>query len=55
MKEISLDCQRRVDVYKQLMQYQIFIKNPPVKSVLQKTSLPCKIKMKCVLKIMKQQ
>ena len=26
------------------MQYQIFIKNPPEKSALRKTFLPCKIK-----------
>ena len=32
----------------------MFIKNPPSKSTLQKTFLPCKIKMKSVLKIMKQ-
>ena len=55
MKETSLDCQRRVDAYKQLIQYQIFIKNSRAKTVLQKTSLRCKIKMKSVLKIMKQQ
>ena len=29
---------------KQLMQYQIFIKNPPTKCALQKTFLPFKIK-----------
>ena len=39
---------------RQLTQYQLFIKNPPAKSVLKKTFLPCKIKMKNVLKIMKQ-
>ena len=40
---------------KQLMQYQIFIKNPKAKNAFQKTFLPCKIKMKNQLKIMKQQ
>ena len=35
------------------MQYQLFIKNPPAKSALQGTFLPCKIKMESVLKIMK--
>ena len=39
---------------KHLMQYQLFIKNPPTKSALQKTVLPYKIKMKSVPKIMKQ-
>ena len=36
------------------MYYQIFIKNPPAKSALQKTFLSCKIKMKSVFKILKQ-
>ena len=53
MKETSVECQRRVDV-DELMQYQIFIKNPLAKSALKKTFLPCKIKMKKVLKIIKQ-
>ena len=39
---------------KQLMQYEIFIKNPLPQSTLQKAFLPCKIKMKSVLKIMNQ-
>ena len=30
----------------------IYIKNPPAKIALQKTFLPCKIKVKSVLKIM---
>ena len=39
---------------KQLTQYQLFIKNPTAKSALQKSFLPCKIKIKSVLKIMRQ-
>ena len=36
---------------KPLIQYQIFIKNLPAKSALQKTFVPCKIKMKSILKL----
>ena len=36
------------------MQQQIFIKNPPAISALQKNFLSCKTKMKSVDKIMKQ-
>ena len=32
----------------------MFIKNPPAKGALQKNFLPCKVKMKSVLKIIKQ-
>ena len=39
---------------KHLMPYQIFIKNSPAKCTLQKTFLACKIKMKSLIKIMKQ-
>ena len=39
---------------KQQIQYQIFIKNPLPKSALQKAFLPCKIKMKSILKIINQ-
>ena len=36
------------------MQYQIFIKNPPAKSALQKAFLPCKTEMENLLKIIMQ-
>ena len=39
---------------KQLLQYQLFIKNQTMKSALQNTFLPFKIKIKGVLKIMSQ-
>ena len=53
MKETFLDCHHRVMFNKQLMQYQIFIKNPPAESAFQETFISCKIKNKIVLKIMK--
>ena len=33
------------------MQYMVFIKNPPAKNALQKSFLPCNIKIKNMLKI----
>ena len=50
MKETSLNCQGN-----QISdQYQIFIKNTTANRTVQKTFLPCNIKMKSVLKIMKK-
>ena len=49
MKVSCLDCQRRVD-NKQLIQYQMFIKNPSAKSALQRTFLPDKLNEKCIKK-----
>ena len=49
MKESCLDCQRRVD-NKQLIQYQMFIKNPSAKSALQGTFLTDKLNEKCIKK-----
>ena len=55
MKETFLDCRHRVMFNKQLMQYQIFIKNPPAESAFQETylSFHVRLKIKVVLKIMK--
>ena len=55
MKETFLDCHHRVMFNKQLMQYQIFIKNPPAESAFQETylSFHVRLKVKVVLKIMK--
>ena len=52
MKETSLIANAELTFNKQLKRY--FIKSPFAKSALQKTFLPCKIKMKNMLKIMKQ-
>ena len=54
MKETSLDYNAGLMFNKSLMQYQICIKNPPAKSALQKTFLPCKIQRKSALKVLKQ-
>ena len=54
MKETSLEFQAEVMLNKQLTQCQLFIKKPTVKSALQKSFLPCKIKIKSLIKIMRQ-